>query len=391
MLNIVGGTYIERCLEPISYKIFGSGLRASIALSGKEISIQFNSCVGEKELETASSLCNTFNIKASFLQIEETISFIYDHPLSSPEVYPNVPDNPAIVLDPIDSDIILYYGMIEATAKVNGTYVIYDPQNYINFKSTGSTAKHLAIILNRKEAIYFYGSKDSEDLHKIGKALLDAEDAEVIVIKDGSNGALVVENSGYSTIPVFKTDSVWPIGSGDIFSAVFAWKWAEEKLPAKEAAYIASLFTAFYCDTQDIQLPNKPRHYDALPKIADKKKVYLAGPFFTMGERWLIQELRQALIDFGNIVFSPFHDVGLGSSPTLVQQDIEGIINSDVLLAVFNGSDPGTLFEIGYAKALGKKVVVIAENASSQDLFMLVGTGCEITYDIATAVYKTSW
>jgi len=60
-------------------------------------------------------------------------------------------------------------------------------------------------------------------------------------------------------------------------------------------------------------------------------------------------------------------------------------------LAVVNGLDAGTLFEIGYAKSLGKKVVAFAQNVNSSDLTMLIGTDCEITSDFSTAVYKASW
>lgn len=391
MLNIVGGTYIERCRDPNSYEIFGSGLRAAMALAEKGFNIQFSSCVGEKECETVSSNCNTFNITTSFQSIKKTISFNYDHPLAKPNVFPYLPDKPEIVLNSIVADNILYYGLIEATVKVIGDYVVYDPQNRISFKNTHSTARHLAIILNKKEAVYFCGLNDTEDLKEIGKSLLVNENAEVIVIKNGSQGALVIDDAGVYEIPVFRTNSVWPIGSGDIFSAVFAWKWIEEKLLPKDAAYFASLYTAFYCETKDIPLPSIPKDYEALSINSDKKKVYLAGPFFTMSERWLIKELRKSLIDFGNLVFSPFHDVGLGSTQTIVDQDIEGIVNADVLLAVVSGLDPGTLYEIGFAKALNKKVVVLAENITPEDLLMLSGTGCEITNDFSTAVYKASW
>lgn len=391
MLNIIGGTYIEKCREPNYYAIFGSGLRAAIALADKGFSIKFNSCVGDADNETIGSICNTFQIMANLVSIEKTISFVYDQPLAKPKTHSVQVKKTVLEINREDCDHVLYYGMIEATCQVNANYLVYDPQNGVSFKDTGSNAKHLAIILNKQEAVHFYGADDTEDLNIIGKKLIESEDAEVIVIKNGSHGALIIDKESIQTIPVFRTDTVWPIGSGDIFSAVFAWKWIEEKLPPREAVYLASLYTAFYCETKDIPLPTTPKDYEPLMPKKAKKRVYLAGPFFNMGERWLISELRKALLDFDNLVFSPYHDVGIGSTQNIVDQDIEGIVNSDVMLAVVNGLDSGTLFEIGYAIALGKKVIVMAENISDEDLLMLKGTKCEITDDFSTAIYRTSW
>jgi nucleoside 2-deoxyribosyltransferase len=61
------------------------------------------------------------------------------------------------------------------------------------------------------------------------------------------------------------------------------------------------------------------------------------------------------------------------------------------MFAVLDGLDPGTIFEIGYARALGKKVIVLIEDPGQHDLTMLIGTDCEITGDFTTAVYKASW
>ena len=110
-----------------------------------------------------------------------------------------------------------------------------------------------------------------------------------------------------------------------------------------------------------------------------------------MAERWLINELRDKLLEFGNRVFSPFHEVGNGLPHEVVAPDIAGIREADVVLAVATGLDAGTIFEVGFARALGKRVVVFAENTTEHDLTMLIGTDCEITDDFATAIYSTSW
>ena len=390
MLTILGGTYFEKCIDPDYHELVGSGLRAATALSDNVKDIHFVSCISKDNLENAKSICNTFTIKASFQEIDETVTFFYDHPLSHPEFYPNV-INSKIDLPPVKAENILYYGLIEAKASVHGSYVVYDPQNEIPYRNTGSTAEHLALILNKREAQLLSGCQEDEDLESIGKSLLSSEGAEVIVIKNGSNGALVVENKGTTKIPVFETYSVWPIGSGDIFSAVFAWKWMLEKLPAAEAALFSSRFTAEYCESKQLPLLASPRNLNPLPGHNEPRKIYLAGPFFNISQRWLINELRNLLFEFGNIVFSPFHDVKQGSSKSIADQDLHALRESNLILAIVSGLDAGTLFEIGYARALNKKVIVFAENVSDEDLTMLAGSDCEICNDFTTAVYKASW
>ncbi len=88
------------------------------------------------------------------------------------------------------------------------------------------------------------------------------------------------------------------------------------------------------------------------------------------------EEGLHALRSTGIDVFSPYHDVGRGSANDIYIPDINGIQDSCVLLAYLDGLDPGTLYEIGYAKALGKPVVVFVQNEDEGDLKMITGAGC---------------
>ncbi|MBX0293126.1 nucleoside 2-deoxyribosyltransferase [Hymenobacter sp. HSC-4F20] len=392
MLTIVGGTYLELCREPHSEELYGSGLRAAVALSGNITDIHFHSCVGADKLGIAEFYAEAYRFRASFSEIPKTIAFHYYHPLAPPYVSPReVLDQPKLRLPAIQAEAVLLYGQVEAEVEVTGTYVVYDPQNHIPWKQALSTAKHLALVLNRKEALLLSGLPKDTELAAVGNALLSSEQAAVIIIKNGSQGALVIDHSGTQFIPVFKTTSVWPIGSGDIFSAVFAWQWAVNHVPPAEAARLASLYTAHYCQTKQRPLPVTHPVLEALDSKPPGQLIYLAGPFFTMAERWLINELRDKLLEFGNMVFSPLHDVGAGPPHQVVEPDLNGIRRADVVLAVATGLDAGTLFEIGYARALGKRVVVFAENTTEHDLTMLIGSDCEITSDLSSAVYRASW
>lgn len=110
-----------------------------------------------------------------------------------------------------------------------------------------------------------------------------------------------------------------------------------------------------------------------------------------------MNELRSVLLQFGNTVFSPYHDIGLlegnvlEESKEIATKDLKGLLECKTILAIVTGLDAGTLFEIGYAISNKKKVVVLAENVKNEDLVMLFGTDCIITNDFSTAVYKASW
>lgn len=393
-LKVVGGTYFEVCIEPQREPyLYGSGFRGAAAISDKRFDVDLYTCVGKLDKPLLASFCDTFEITLKEQLIEKTVTFGYYHPLSTPECINLNEQNIKIPL--IEGDNILYYGLIEATATVWGDYVVYDPQNHITFKETGSKANHLAIVLNRNEAFLFSGAEKIVPLKDIGRSLLASQQAEVVVIKDGPRGALVIDGQGEYVIPVFHTDTVWPIGSGDVFSAVFAWQWAILKKDPCYAARLASQYTATFCNSESLPLPNSPESFDAIELKNLPKKIYLSGPFFTMAQRWLMNEFRLSLLEFGNDVFSPFHELGIATAAfndtDLAKKVMSEITNSDLVFAILCDNDPGTLFEIGYARALNKQVLIYTENLRQEDLFMMYGSQCIIVSDFSTAIYKASW
>lgn len=391
MLAVVGGTYKERCVDPYWDQLWGSALRGAAAISEFVSPIQLYSCIGVKDKAYAEGQCSIFNIEPKYSLINDTVTFEYFHPLTKPYIN-HAPENDLILPDVI-SESILMYGQIEGKVKVKGNYVVYDPQSWISFKETESEAEHLALVLNRNEALLLSGMSMQDDLTEIGKYLCAAEGADVVVIKNSTKGAIVIEAGESWVIPIYETQQVWPIGSGDIFSAVFALKWAVQKLPSRMAALEASKYTAHYCQTKEIPLPIRPLIFEEIVPLKFNRKVYLAGPFFTTSERWFLEDVRSKLIEYGADVFSPFHDVGLFQNDpySIASKDLAGLMDSDVLLAIADGLDAGTMFEIGYARALNKKVVLLSQNVSKEDLVMFIGSHCVVTDDLSTAIYKAIW
>jgi len=392
MINIIGGTYWETCIEPDYHELYGSGLRAAFMLS-KKTDVTYYTCIGKDDIDALTFKANSLGIKTTPTIIDKTVEFEYYHPLSKPIAF-NVNHDVEIMPDMIFTEPCLFYGMIEATVKIQGDYVVYDPQNHVKFSDTFSSAKHLALILNLNEAKQISGLND--DIETIGTTLLTTENAEVIVIKNGANGAMVFYENNIDTIPVFESNKVWPIGSGDVFSAIFAWSWMIKKETPKDSALLASKYVANFCNSGNHQI-EKLKEFEPLTGQIKTKNIYLASPFFSMAERFLVNQFRNSLIDFGNEVYSPFHDSGIVDIDNeedvnkITSLNLDHIQNADVIVAILNGNDPGTIFEIGYARALNKKTIIFCENFKENDLFMLKGSGCEITSDLTTTVYKASW
>lgn len=395
---IVGGTYDERCFEPRWEEKFGSGLRGCRVIQALDPKCAINFFTFG-DTATKKFLVQTENIfpsiKCNVTEIEKSISFYYDHPLITPRISPRLDTiNREANKINVTGDNILYYGFIEGNAEVNGKNIVYDPQSPSNprsFKSTGSKFSQLAIVVNYSEACRI---SMASDLHEIKKYFFEVENASVLVLKMGAKGAIVLEKNRDEEhlVPVYKTNSVWPIGSGDVFAAVFAYYWFHGH-SAFSAAEKASISTAQYCSERAIDFANAsnegivPLTIDQFPKGI----IYLAGPFFTYTQRWLIDQIRNVLLSFRLNVFSPWHDIGHGIASEVVPKDLEGLEQSSLVFAVIDGLDSGTLFEVGYAVKKNIPIIAYVENESAESVKMLEGTGCLLEKDLTTAIYKAFW
>ncbi|MHA3886786.1 PfkB family carbohydrate kinase [Stutzerimonas degradans] len=399
MITIAGGIYRERCMRPAWDDIYGSAGRAATAIARFGGQAELHAYVdGDTQVvmeARAAAEGFAFNPTVS---PQAGVTFEYIHGLATPDIRRGVHASSQLQ---VTAEKVLRFGMIDGTAVVNAEYAVFDPQNAEgpeSFSANGSTAKHLALVLNRHEANLLLPDSNGLPPEEIAAALATQERAEVVVIKMGPLGALVYDNGIISRVPAYRTERVWKIGSGDTFAAHFALAWLDNGLSAHEAASTASIATAFYCETQGF--PDKTLFDRFKPKALQPSeryrngyapKVYLAGPFFTLAELWMVGQARRDLIDMGLNVFSPYHDVGLGTAEDVVEKDLEGVRDCDVLFAIGDGLDSGTIYEIGYARALNKPVVFYAENESAQDKKMMEGSACRITDDYVSAVYQMVW
>jgi len=398
-IHVVGGVYREYCVHPRWYDVFGSAGRAALAIASAGSPVVLHSYTGDSTLgviKEKGAWLDGFEIAPT--PVESEVSFKYLHDMAVPQVL-GVPEVPYLPIR-LTEEKVLRFGMMEGDAVVNATWAVYDPQNAQGgrpFGANGSTAAHLALVLNLREATQLTGMP-GERPEKIAPVLARQENAEVVVIKLGPRGAFVWTAAGTAQVPAYRTKRVWKIGSGDCFVAHFANAWMHDGLSPVEAADVASRATAYYCETQGFPTRENLSAYTFSPVelsarylAGTQRQIYLAGPFFDLMQIWMVEQAQANLKDLGLKVFSPYHDIGLGSAGDVVSKDLAAILESDIVFAITDGLDAGTVYEIGYARALGKPVIVYSERQQAEQLKMMEGSGCTICADYTTALYSALW
>lgn len=384
-------------MRPAWREIFGSAGRAASAMASMGAPVELHSYLDTRAREVleARGALEGFQVRPTL--IARSITFDYHHGLETPRI-----DG----LDAVHASLkvtaehVVRFGMLEGDAVVHGDQVVFDPQDAGTPKAfgvNGSTAKKLALVLNRHEAGLLTGLVDAP-AKQLAEALIQQGSAQVVVVKQGPLGALVHDGKSLQSVPAYRSQGVWKLGSGDNFVAHFALRWMHEGRSAAESADLASQATAYYSQTRGFATPEvlaafkpDPIAPSAAYQAGRRPRVYIAGPFFTLAQLWLIEQARTDLHGMGLPVFSPFHEVGHGSAEDVVMLDLAGIDDADLVFAIGDGMDSGTIYEVGYARAKGKPVVLYCENESVENKKMMQGSGCVLCDDYVSAIYETLW
>lgn len=393
MIAVVGGCYAEICLVPPWDHVYGSAGRAAAALSSLT-RVELHTVLSSQfERDFLFSMA-AYDITHRFTSQNCSVTFQYLHPLASPYRFEDGDKPEPGILPHVRADNILSFGMVEYVPTVHGNRVVYDPQSDkpLRFSRTGSTANELVYVLN---ALELEKITAETDIGVAAAKLISDERANAVIVKRGPFGATVFTAEGpLANIPCYRARRVFKIGSGDIFAAAFAYFWEVQNESVFHAADLASRTVAYYVETQDAFIPMKEdlaRNFNQ-PVSGAPGSIYLAGPFFSLEQRWLLEETKILLENFGCRVFSPLHIVGTGrSNEEMATADLEGLRGCTAMLALTNDNDNGTVFEVGYGKALKKRVVAYAEKNTFRDLVMLDGTNCLIFPDYCSAIYNAVW
>jgi hypothetical protein len=278
---VVGGTYGERCLYPAWDHIYGSGLRAAIAVSHVSPATTLYTFAPDAWYADIEATLEGMGLRGKLHRVEQALTFGYLHPFE-------LLDKPALPMGQkpmieASGDVILQFGMIEGDAKVNGRRVVYDPQSSVQglFNAHGSHADELALIVTKSELLGLTGkNQDSSpsvhaiDLTQIDQIVSDAvvdlmdmghHRQMIVLVKDGLGGLLVYQGDNPAHINSYSAESYFRIGSGDVLAAAFAHAWGEKAMNVRDAADYAARCLSFFVEGPRLPLPAGSALFDRRP------------------------------------------------------------------------------------------------------------------------------
>lgn len=385
-ITVVGGTYRERSEDPHLDRLVGSGMRAAGILSSLGDDVRLTTCVDSATWPEAEAVAAALGVDTDARPRDHAITFAYETPISPTRRLGSASSEAVSV----ESRVVLGFGMVECDWHATAEILVIDPQHGpLPRMLESSKAPRVAVILNEHEATGLTGAQDP----RVAAQNLLSLGVDVVVVKQGALGGLVATTDWTDTFGAVPTTTVQPLGSGDAFSAGFAHKWTARPDEPLEAAEFASRIAACHSITGVPQID--PSVLAGLPSALAyagerRPRVYLAGPFFSVAERYAVRLARAALRHIGAEVFSPLDDVGKGGDK-VANADLEGLATCQAMLALLDGADPGTLFEVGWATHAGIPVVALAENGSDHAWTMVRGTGATVVSDLSTALYAAVW
>jgi hypothetical protein len=392
-VSVIGGVYGEECAFPQRKQVFGSAGRAAVALSPHFDSVTLHTVLSDQAASNTLPNFDAYGVNVELHGGTQFISFEYLHCLAEPQIHPKPSKIEQQSPFHVEGDLVVQFGMMECRPTIDAGICVYDPQSPnapLSFIESGSKARRLAFIANAGEIELLTGHSVDDG----ARQLVQSEGAEIVVAKCGLTGARVFDKDGFlGAVPAYQTANVFTVGSGDMFVAAFALAWGKEAMAPLDAAEYASRSVASYVENEARELRPIAETLQAAraPVTLAGGNVYLAGPFRELGQRVMINEARKALLGLGMEVFSPVHDIGHGPADAVVQKDLQAIRDCDVVLAIINGSSPGTLFEVGYAVALEKPVFCVAQNMRSNDTKLPKGAGCAVHEDLISALHLLAW
>lgn len=111
--------------------------------------------------------------------------------------------------------------------------------------------------------------------------------------------------------------------------------------------------------------------------------IYIAAPFFISYQINVIKRIEESLNYAGLRFYSPRKDGIIKEDKSLdltevYNRNISKISESDYLVAVIDGRDTGTSFEIGYAACAGIKIITMSLQDHDVNVMIAKSTICHV-------------
>lgn len=288
---VAGGTYGERCHYPHWDQIYGSGLRAAIALAEVSPGTTLHSYVSSDWWDDVQATLSSLGLKGALQRTENPpISFAYLHSLDRMGPLPEVRHSQPPL--EVEADAVLRFGMIEGDAKVTGDRVVFDPQSSAGtFNVNGSTSRSLVHIATQAEIVDFARTEnrsEREDMtldQRLREGVIALRETTpgltMVLVKDNLGGLALYRGDEPNVISTYAAESYFRIGSGDVIAAAFAYAWGELRMDPVLAADYAARCAAFFVEGPRLPLPSPASlaHRKTIAERRDPLRIVGIGDF----------------------------------------------------------------------------------------------------------------
>ncbi|MDP3960217.1 MAG: hypothetical protein Q8Q26_09205 [Pseudorhodobacter sp.] len=371
-MHIAGGLYQEICLHPAWNALFGSGGRAAQALAALGAKTTLHSYFEDDQAIALEPYLDR-GVALDLHPRQSPIAFAYFHPLSPPHLEPRDIEREAAIH--VDADTVLRFGFVEGDAVVRARRAIFDPQGWrdpLNFIENGSHADEVALVLNTQELVNRTGVANIDDA---AAGLVKAGLASVVVVKQGVRGAIVIDGERPAQfVPAFRSRNIFKIGTGDVFSAIFAHYWGLAGDDAATAAKQASLGVAYYAQNRDF--PRERLDSFAAPVGgALRGSVAVWAATDTLGRHYMLEETLHRLGELGI-------DAAHVRTTSLERRYA-------ALLVLADGLSGDVIDTLGALSEAALQVIMLDESwrGEREGLPPMVA----VTNDFTTALYQVAW
>jgi nucleoside 2-deoxyribosyltransferase/sugar/nucleoside kinase (ribokinase family) len=313
----------------------------------------------------------------SYLLNEELIIKLDSEKISFPEKYSAITD---FLIFPRDYDL---KEILDFCKKTNARVHI----DIANFENDLTILNHL----NRQIQTVFSSTSSQyflNNCNKNTKYLKENLDKSIgfneLIIKENRGGSVIYFGNKTKRIDAQLGKTVHSVGVGDVYAATYIYHRFQNSqdpvIAGTYASWIASEYAKttfmdnFKTSVQNIELipPKEISEIDGVCLPWDKRNeinIYIAAPDFDYVDTSQI-ELAVNCLEYHNFtVKRPIKENGQVSKETnridrqiIFTNDLKLIYACQLIFAIPTYADPGTLVEIGYAKGLGKPVVVFNPN-----------------------------
>ncbi len=376
-MHIAGGLYQELCCVPEWNAVFGSGMRAAIAVSRLSPGSAFHA-YSESPKHKGIDLLKKEGIGLHIDPRPTGIVFSYFHPLSTPHIEPSPDEANALPPLKVSGNAVLRFGFLEGDAIVDAERAVYDPQTSKKatpFGANGSEAEELAIVLNEHELLSMTGLRDI-DTAALG---LIEQGAKLVLVKRGVRGATVFEEDGrIASIPAYRSSRIFKIGTGDVFSAIFTHYWAEKEESAENAADIASRAVAAYCESRRLPILESDLRNLKPIEYRTPGMLLLLGDIETVGQRYTMEEARFILSELGVDVSCP--SLGYVSDKK---------ISATLILADGISEKIESYMEI--SRSSSNFTIILNESSRKIENTFFNKENVYVSEDFASSIYLSAW